>query len=300
LHSALLSFFDRQSLLAGQHVLIRKPGERDAGSGAGANAPGFAVQIAAFQAPDDTENIQRSMRRGETKNLLGAKPTAVGGQWPPLGFSAAPARVQKTQSAVEPCQILRVIFDSNVHIPGQFRQVAKQEVHAADEQEVHLLVTERPENLIYIHSAQGTPAIRANRIAVGPGYGAYRNPRRIQPPIRGSQLKCSEEHCPNGLAATNKVPPTTGKGEGHGWLMRGWFAWNQDVVSRSGRRVADRDRRVACATQGIPFMSQPWAMGEITRQHYDDGVPPPELTSASTGKASAFAEATARQVRLRP
>src|ERR1017187_6208149 len=55
----------------------------------------------------------------------------------------------------------------------------------------------------------------------------------------------------------------------HGWLMRGWCAWKQDFVLRSGRRVADRHRRVACATQDIPFMSQPWVMPcleEITVQ----------------------------------
>ena len=75
LYSALLSFFDRQSFLAGQHVLIRKPGKRDARSRLGTNAPAFTVQIAGFQAAHVTEYIQRSLRRGQTKNLLGPKPS---------------------------------------------------------------------------------------------------------------------------------------------------------------------------------------------------------------------------------
>ena len=46
-----------------------------------------------------------------------------------------------------------------------------------------------------------------------------------------------------------------------GWLMKGCLAWVQKILAPSGRRVADRDRRVACATHCFPFMSQPWLCG---------------------------------------
>jgi len=40
----------------------------------------------------------------------------------------------------------------------------------------------------------------------------------------------------------------------HGWFMKGWSAWVEEVVALSGRRVADRDRRVACATSRFTFI----------------------------------------------
>jgi hypothetical protein len=42
--------------------------------------------------------------------------------------------------------------------------------------------------------------------------------------------------------------------------MKGWLAWVEEIVARSGRRVADRDRRVACPTHCFTFMSQPWQL----------------------------------------
>jgi hypothetical protein len=61
--------------------------------------------------------------------------------------------------------------------------------------------------------------------------------------------------------AANVKGKRNGGGLGHGWLMKGRLIWLQEIVARSGRRVADRDRRVACATHRFPFMSQPWVWG---------------------------------------
>ena len=54
--------------------------------------------------------------------------------------------------------------------------VPKQEVHAADQQVIHLFLIQRLENLIYIHSGQGSSAIRSDRIAAGPGCSLAESP----------------------------------------------------------------------------------------------------------------------------
>jgi hypothetical protein len=92
LDSTLLAFFGGQSLLAGQHVLVRKPGKLDARGRLAANAPALAIHVAALQAVDVAENVQRSMRSGETKNRLGLQPMPIRRRGFPLRFGATPLR----------------------------------------------------------------------------------------------------------------------------------------------------------------------------------------------------------------
>jgi hypothetical protein len=52
--------------------------------------------------------------------------------------------------------------------------------------------------------------------------------------------------------------------------MKGWLVWVKEIVACSGRRVADRDGRVARPTR-FTFMSQPW--GESGQKRFSFGIP---------------------------
>ena len=149
----------RQGILAAQHVGIAQSPKGDSSGGRGGDGP-----IPAFrprrQSGHLAEYVEGAAGGHQAIHALGFQP------FRPVAIHRAPGFIRGTPCGLQPGQrpgatapIFGNIVNPNVHVERQQRQVSQHEIHAADQQIIHLLLAQHVQYPVYVHAARMGPAL---------------------------------------------------------------------------------------------------------------------------------------------
>ena len=149
----------RQGILAKQHVSIAQSQKWDSSSGCGGNGP-----VPAFrprrQSGHLAENVESAAGGHQAIDALGFQPfRPITIHRAPGCIRGAPGGLQLGQRPRATAPIFGNIVDPDVHVKCQQRQVPQHEIHAADQQEIYLLLAQYVQYPVNVHDARMVPAL---------------------------------------------------------------------------------------------------------------------------------------------